>query len=136
MYENYEAHIPVPEAGMAGHMEEYDAIAKEYRDSKQLPFRDHVERHTLFQLNGLERLYPDSPAEGDTIRYIVTNADGREFEFNNYYLTPETYEDAFQKTGFRGFRWVNVSLHPSQRGNSFWNEFMNNPPIVAFEASR
>ena len=37
---------------MAGHMEEYDAIAKEYRDSKQLPFRDHVERHTLFQLIG------------------------------------------------------------------------------------
>ncbi len=246
---------------MAGHMEEYDAIAKEYRDSKQLPFREHVERHTLFQLigdirgktvldvacgegmytrllkragasevtgvdisgamirlaedeerrhplgckyaqadvaafkpsgpvdlvvamyllnyarsgeqlrrfcqvcrdalrpggrfagvndnvrnlqsggaslkkYGLERLCPDSPAEGDTIRYIVTNADGREFEFNNYYLTPETYEDAFQKTGFRGFRWVNLSLHPSQRGNSFWNEFMNNPPIVAFEASR
>ena len=33
-------------------MEEYDAIAEEYRDSKQLPYREHVERHSLFQLVG------------------------------------------------------------------------------------
>ena len=33
-------------------MQAYDAIAEEYRDSKQLPFREHLERHTLFQLLG------------------------------------------------------------------------------------
>ena len=33
-------------------MEAYDGIAEEYRDSKQLPFRDHLERYTLFQLLG------------------------------------------------------------------------------------
>ena len=33
-------------------METYDSIAEEYRDSKQLPFREHLERHTLFQLLG------------------------------------------------------------------------------------
>ena len=242
-------------------MEEYDAIAEEYRDSKQLPYREHVERHSLFQLignvrgkaildvacgegfytrlfkragasevtgvdisgamirlaedeerrhplgckyvqadvaafepsgqvdlvvstyllnyartgeqlrrfcqvchdalrpggrfagvndnvrnlrsagaslkkYGLERSCPDSPAEGDAIRYTLTNADGRKFKLNSYYLAPDTYAAAFRKTGFRGFRWVDVSLHPSQRGNPFWKEFMNSPPIVAFEASR
>lgn len=30
----------------------YDAIAKEYRDSKQLPFRKYIEEYTLFQLVG------------------------------------------------------------------------------------
>jgi hypothetical protein len=29
-------------------MAEYDSIASGYSDSKQLAFRDHVERYTLF----------------------------------------------------------------------------------------
>ena len=33
-------------------MAEYDAIADLYRDSKQLPFRDVVERRTLFEMLG------------------------------------------------------------------------------------
>ena len=33
-------------------MVEYDAIAREYGESKLLPFREHVERHTLFELLG------------------------------------------------------------------------------------
>lgn len=33
-------------------MTEYDTIAQEYRASKQLAFREHVERYTLFGLLG------------------------------------------------------------------------------------
>ena len=33
-------------------MEQYDAIAEAYRDSKQLPFREVIERHTLFEILG------------------------------------------------------------------------------------
>ncbi|MXY55621.1 MAG: class I SAM-dependent methyltransferase, partial [Gammaproteobacteria bacterium] len=33
-------------------MAEYDAIARGYQESKRLPFREHIERHTLFQLLG------------------------------------------------------------------------------------
>ena len=33
-------------------MEAYDRIAEEYRDSKQLSFREYLERHTLLQLLG------------------------------------------------------------------------------------
>lgn len=242
-------------------MQAYDAIAEEYRDSKQLPFREHLERHTLFQLlgdvrgktvldmacgegfytrllkragasavtgvdisaemirlaedqearhplgcryvqadaaalqaegpvdlvvamylfnyartaeqlarfcrachdplrpggclvgvndnvrnvppgtasltkYGLERSCPDPAAEGDAIRYTITNADGRRFRFDNFYLTPETYRTVFRKAGFREFRWVDLWLSPSQRGNVFWDDFLSNPPIAAFTATR
>ena len=33
-------------------MAEYDSIASGYSDSKQLPFRDHIERYTLFRTLG------------------------------------------------------------------------------------
>lgn len=33
-------------------MPQYDAIAARYRDSKTLPFRKHIERHTLFEVLG------------------------------------------------------------------------------------
>lgn len=242
-------------------MDPYDAIAKEYRDSKQLPFREHLERYTLFQLlgdvsgttvldmacgegfytrllkragasevtgvdisaemirlaedrearhplgcryvradaaafrpegpvdlvvamylfnyagtagqlgrfcrachgalrpggrlvgvndnvrnvppgtalltkYGLKRSCPDPPAEGEVIRYTITNAGGRPFRFDNYYLTPETYGAVFRNTGFREFRWVDLWLSPSQRGNPFWDDFLSNPPIAAFTATR
>ena len=85
---------------------------------------------------GLERTCASPPAEGDVVRYTITNADGRQFEFDNYYLAPETYADAFRRAGFRAFRWIEVSLHPARRGDPFWDDFMTNPPIVAFAASR
>ena len=93
-------------------MRAYDSIAEEYRDSKQLPFRDHLERYTL------------------------TNADGRRFLFDNFYLTPETCEVALHKAGFKGFGWVDVRLHPSQKGNPFRDDFLSNPPIPALTATR
>ena len=33
-------------------MAEYNSIAREYRASKQLAFREHVERYTVFELLG------------------------------------------------------------------------------------
>ena len=35
-------------------MSEYDQIAKQYRDSKLLPFRDYIESYTLFKLASLK----------------------------------------------------------------------------------
>ena len=61
---------------------------------------------------------------------------GRQFEIKNFYLTRETYEDAFRAAGFLDFRWVDVSLQPSEHGNPFWDDFLAHPPIVAFAASR
>lgn len=85
---------------------------------------------------GLQKSCPPQPREGDVILYAITNEDGRRFEFENYYLEPGTYEQAFRDAGFRDFRWVELSLHPSQYGNPFWNDFLASPPITAFAASR
>ena len=85
---------------------------------------------------GLERSWDRPLAEGDVIRYAMFSAEGERFGFDNYYLKPETHTAAFERTGFRDFRWIDMTLHPSEANNPFWDEFIANPPIVAFEAER
>ena len=46
------ASFPTPPAPYPAVPAAYDAIAQEYRRSKSLPFRLHVEAHTLFRLVG------------------------------------------------------------------------------------
>ena len=84
-----------------------------------------------FTKTGPAELYPGAP-----IRYRMTNADGSSFEFENWYLSPETYAEAFRKAGLRDFRWLGVSLDPEERGNPFWDDFLNDPPVIAFSATR
>ena len=76
------------------------------------------------------------PRAGAPIRYRITNEDGASFEFDNYYESPETYAQAFREAGFRDFRWLGVSLDPAERGNPFWDDFLKNPPVIAFSATR
>ena len=83
---------------------------------------------------GLERTWDRPLEEGDAIRYTLFNADGVRFGFDNFYLKPQTHAVAFERAGFRDFQWIDVMLHPSEVDNPFWNEFMANPPIVAFVA--
>ena len=79
---------------------------------------------------------PAAPDEGDPIHYRFTNPDGRQFEFHNFFLRPETYRDAFREAGFHGFRWLGVSLEPGERGNPFWDDFLANPPVIAYAAAK
>ena len=83
---------------------------------------------------GLERFCESPPSEGGSVRYRITNPDGRQFEVENFYLERETYEGAFQAAGFREFNWVDVIVKPAERDNPFWNHFLANPPIVGFSA--
>lgn len=86
---------------------------------------------------GLEKTGPPStPKEGDPIHYRFTNPDGGQFEFHNFYLKPATYDEAFRETGFRDFRWLGVSLEPAERGNPFWDDFLANPPVIAYAATK
>ncbi len=85
---------------------------------------------------GLEKECAESPREGDVIHYRITNEDGERFEFRNYYLEPETYERSFREAGFSGFRWAGPYLHPSQRHDPFWEDFMSSPPVIGFRADR
>ena len=87
--------------------------------------------------HGIEKTGPLSdPVEGDPIHYRFTNPDGRQFEFHNFYLRPETYRVAFRRTGFRDFRWLGVSLEPGERENPVWDDFLDNPPVVAYTATK
>lgn len=90
----------------------------------------------LWAKYGFERSCPLPPKEGDAILYQIVNPDGSRFEFNNFYLSPETYRGAFEWAGFRDFQWVDLSLRPDERDNPFWDDFMTNPPITAFSASK
>ncbi len=86
---------------------------------------------------GLEKTGPlSAPNEGDPIHYRFTNPDGGQFEFHNFFLRPETYDEAFRETGFRDFRWLGVSLEPGERNDPFWDDFLDNPPVIAYAATK
>lgn len=82
----------------------------------------------------VKRAWGPNRREGDPIRYTFFNADGTQFQFNNYYLSPATYEAAFREAGFSTFQWVPVTLAPSQQRNRIWYHFMAHPPIMGFVA--
>ena len=88
------------------------------------------------QKYGIEKMGPPVLREGAPIRYRFTNHDGRQFGFENYFLRPETYSEAFAEAGFHDFRWLGVSLDPSERDNPFWDDFLNNPPVIAYTATK
>lgn len=85
---------------------------------------------------GIVKTGPAVLTEGAPIRYRITNSDGASFEFNNDYLSPDTYAAAFADAGFRNFRWLDVSLDPKERGNLFWDDFLASPPVIPFSATR
>ena len=85
---------------------------------------------------GFERTCRHPPAEGDIIRYRITNPDGQVLEIDNYYLQPATYEAAMRDAGIQDFRWIDVSLDPSEPRQSFWDDFMAQSPFTAFAATK
>ena len=75
--------------------------------------------------------------EGDAIRYTFFNADGTEFQFNNFYLQPTTYDAAFLEAGFKSFRWVQPQLDPSQQERAvYWQDFLTDAPLIGFVAEK
>ena len=104
-------------------------------------FNDNVQqvpRGTVsFPQYGFDKMCTGAPPqEGDVILYRVKNEDGTVFEFENYYLKPETYHWAFREVGFDDFQWVGPFIHPSQRDNPFWDAFMSHAPVIGFCAGK
>ena len=85
---------------------------------------------------GLERTCAHPPREGDVIQYRLTNNDGHVFEFENYYLKPETYEAAAKRAGFDDFQWIDAMLEPTERDDPYWDDFRAHAPLTAFSASK
>ncbi|MEM9630818.1 MAG: methyltransferase domain-containing protein [Pseudomonadota bacterium] len=74
---------------------------------------------------------------GDPITIHLIGDDGKELSFDNYYLSPSIYEEAFDKAGFKSFRWVQPSISNdalSIRPPDFWNRLLKHPQVIGFEA--
>jgi len=70
--------------------------------------------------------------EGAEVVYWV---EGMTNPIINYYLSPETYERAFEKAGFSTFGWNMVMLEPAEQNNPYWDEFFTDEsPFIAMIA--
>ncbi len=83
---------------------------------------------------GFDRTLVGALREGAAIRYLFTTQDGEDFEFDNYFLEPETYRIALTDAGFVNIEWVDLRLEPGSRGDPFWDDFLASPPLIALRA--
>lgn len=77
--------------------------------------------------------------EGDAIVVHLQNEDQSYLRFENYYLSPATYEAAFHEAGLRSF--AEASLFVSEEGlrlspPGYWDVYLADPPVVGLYARR
>lgn len=82
---------------------------------------------------------PPNRVEGDLIKIRLSRPDGTQVSFNNYYLSPRTYEAVFAEAGFRDFAWIKPEV--SRQGIAahepgFWDTFLKHPPNIFIRAVR
>lgn len=76
--------------------------------------------------------------EGATITYRFYRR-GQNFQIENYYLSRKIHEWAFSEVGFAQIRWVKLEAAPAgveKFGQNFWQDFIDNEPIVGIECRR
>ncbi|MDY7007550.1 MAG: class I SAM-dependent methyltransferase [Cyanobacteriota bacterium] len=79
-----------------------------------------------------------SPLQEGTPITVTFKVDGQKFSLINYYLSFSNYESAFRSVGFKEIRWHPPKVSPEglQRfGQEFWQDFIDNQPIVGIEVS-
>lgn len=86
------------------------------------------------QLIGFNDNPMNDPANDSISRKYGVLKDGSNSQIDHYHLSPKTYTAAFKEAGFVNFEWMWPSLHPAERGNEYWDEFMFNPPVMGFVA--
>lgn len=73
--------------------------------------------------------------EGTAIQYTFF-VDGNKFSFDNYYLSKDTYQWAFQSVGFKDIRWQKPQVSPEgieEFGQEFWQDFLDCEPLIGIE---
>lgn len=110
---------------------------------RYIGFNDNPMNSPLFygtyRKYGFVKETPEERKEGDFIKYRMFNPDGTEFSFDNYFLPAPTYAEAFASAGLRDFRWEGPFLDPHEslaEKQSYWAEFMEQPPMIGFSASK
>lgn len=97
---------------------------------------NHPSHYHLYLSYGFVKYSPMDRVEGDPIRYTFLQEDGSRFHFNNFYLSPETYQEVFAEIGFENFKWEGPFLAPAQRHNPYWDDLMEYPPVIGFSAQK
>lgn len=84
-----------------------------------------------------KRVQQPSLQEGSPITIIIV-VEGREIQFENYYLSFSAHERALRSVGFKEVRWQPLLLSPEgakANGAAFWRDFLDCQPIIALEAT-
>ena len=98
-----------------------------------------VEKYDSYGKYGFWKTSRSPRTEGAPITYRIRNADGTEFGFDNYYLSPATYETVFKEVGFADFAWLGPWLSDEGRNSfeeGYWDHFLDHPPMIAMLAHK
>ena len=84
-----------------------------------------------FRKYGIERTRQRLLPEGYIMRWYLLNDDGRNIKFLNFYMSPETHAEAFERAEFWEFLWMEVSLDSSKADNPRRDDLVAHPSILA-----
>jgi len=106
-------------------------------------FNDDVgnapESYGKYAKYGFIKTTTEKRLEGDPITYHITNPDGSQFQFDNYFLRPATYSACFAEAGLQSFSWRGPWLSPVGARtfpSGFWDDMLNDPPVIGFLAEK
>jgi SAM-dependent methyltransferase len=97
--------------------------------------RNALDRYGDLWEHGLSREIDPPRREGTRIRYTIRPGPDESFCFDNFWLSPQTYESVFEEAGFESFRFVDA--HPSRpelADDPFYAGFLADCPICGLEA--
>jgi len=76
--------------------------------------------------------------EGAVITYTMSTGT-EELQFDGYYWSPATYQQAFAAAGFQAIEVHDLRCSPQgieAYGERFWQNFLNNPPFIGISCRR
>lgn len=95
--------------------------------------------YPLCEPYGFSKSTASNRVEGDRITYSIRCADGGSFQFDNYYLHPDTIAATFDAAGFTRFSWEGPWLAPGSEAAfapRYWTNFLSDPPVIGVRAER
>lgn len=98
------------------------------------PFFDYASAPD-FSKYGFRTGSSEPTSEGSKITWTFLLDDGP-IEVENYWLSPETHENALNDCGFRDIRWHTPELSPAgaaESGVEFWRTFLEAQPVTFLE---
>ena len=98
-----------------------------------------VDKYGSYAKYGFWKTTRSPRTEGTPITYHIRNSDGTEFGFDNYYLSPSTYEAVFKEAGFSDFTWCGPWLANEGKErfeDGYWDLFLDHPPLIGMLAHK